>query len=268
MLSSGARRLAGLYAVAPGRARGRRDHGDRGLEAALALGARGRRGERRRRPAQQALTRSRRRCGAQGIKILHGWTVAAAEGRRRLEAVRLRSSRRLRPAAHEAPCDLLVVSGGDAPAAALVSQAGGRTAYDAARGHFALAELPPVRLGRRPAGRRGRTPSRPRPPASVRASRSHARSGSATRSRSSERVATLTEQLRRRRRQGAPGAATGRPCGRAGQGVRLLLRGRHREGHPPRRRRGVRLDRAVQALHDGDDGPLPGAHVPAARRSG
>ena len=39
-------------------------------------------------------------------------------------------------------CDLLVMSGGVAPATSLIAQAGGRTAYDAARGHFALAELP------------------------------------------------------------------------------------------------------------------------------
>ena len=30
-------------------------------------------------------------------------------------------------------------------------------------------------------------------------------------------------------------------------------------------RGGLRLDRAVQALHDRDDGPVPGPHVPAAR---
>ena len=39
-------------------------------------------------------------------------------------------------------CDLLVVSGGSAPATSLVAQAGGKTAYDESRGHFALAEVP------------------------------------------------------------------------------------------------------------------------------
>jgi sarcosine oxidase subunit alpha len=39
-------------------------------------------------------------------------------------------------------CDLLVMSGGAAPATSLIAQAGGRTAYDGARGHFAIAELP------------------------------------------------------------------------------------------------------------------------------
>ena len=39
-------------------------------------------------------------------------------------------------------CDLLVVSGGTSPATSLITQAGGRTAYDSGRGHFALSELP------------------------------------------------------------------------------------------------------------------------------
>ena len=39
-------------------------------------------------------------------------------------------------------CDLLVVSGGSAPATSLLSQAGARTAYDAERGWFALADVP------------------------------------------------------------------------------------------------------------------------------
>ncbi len=40
-------------------------------------------------------------------------------------------------------CDLLVVSGGSAPATSLITQSGGRTAYDSERGHFALSELGP-----------------------------------------------------------------------------------------------------------------------------
>jgi sarcosine oxidase subunit alpha len=39
-------------------------------------------------------------------------------------------------------CDLVVMSGGVAPATSLLAQAGARTAYDTARGHFALSELP------------------------------------------------------------------------------------------------------------------------------
>ena len=39
-------------------------------------------------------------------------------------------------------CDLLIVSGGEAPAASLALQAGARTRYDPRQGHFALVDLP------------------------------------------------------------------------------------------------------------------------------
>ena len=51
---------------------------------------------------------------------------------------------------------------------------------------------------------------------------------------------------------------------REGEVLCLHLRGRDDEGHPARARRRVRLDRARQAVHDGDDGPLPGQALPAA----
>ena len=41
-----------------------------------------------------------------------------------------------------------------------------------------------------------------------------------------------------------------------------------REGPEARDRRGLRLDRAREALHDGDDGPVPGEALPPRRRSG
>ena len=40
-------------------------------------------------------------------------------------------------------CDLLIVSGGDAPATALLTHAGATTVYDDATGQFRLGELPP-----------------------------------------------------------------------------------------------------------------------------
>ena len=58
--------------------------------------------------------------------------------------------------------------------------------------------------------------------------------------------------------------AGGRRRGLAGARVRVLLRGRQRQGHPARRQGGLRLDRAVQAVHDRDDGAMPGPDVPAA----
>ena len=42
----------------------------------------------------------------------------------------------------EFDCDLVIVSGGDAPATALITQAGARTAYDEQRGYFRITEVP------------------------------------------------------------------------------------------------------------------------------
>ena len=47
-----------------------------------------------------------------------------------------------------------------------------------------------------------------------------------------------------------------------GQVLRLHLRGRDRQGREARHRRGLRLDRAGQALHDRDHGPVPGQALP------
>ena len=75
-------------------------------------------------------------------------------------------------------CDLLVVSGGDAPAASLPLQAGARTAYDTARGHFALAELPPhAYIAGDLAGEEARSPARRRAKRRRRASRRSGRAG-------------------------------------------------------------------------------------------
>ena len=61
-------------------------------------------------------------------------------------------------------------------------------------------------------------------------------------------------------------AAAGAVPSKAGnaevQAVRLLLRGRHHQGRQPVAGRGLHLAGAVQALHDGHDGPLPGPDVP------
>ncbi len=51
-------------------------------------------------------------------------------------------------------------------------------------------------------------------------------------------------------------------CGRQGEVLRLHLRGRHGQGRQAGDRGGLRLDRAGQALHDGDDGALPGQALP------
>jgi sarcosine oxidase subunit alpha len=147
MLSAGARRLAALYAVRPGTRAVVATTSDRGMHAAVALREAGVEvlalADLRptSSPAAELLT-------APGIELLQGWTVVASKGRRALRGVVLA------PVEHDGGgaepgsaqrtlrCDLLVVSGGEALATALIAQAGGRTEYDPERGHFCLAELP------------------------------------------------------------------------------------------------------------------------------
>jgi sarcosine oxidase, subunit alpha len=147
MLSAGARRLATLYGVAPGTRAVVVTTSDRGIRAALALQAAG---------VQVAVvadlrpqpSRAASRLQANGIDALHGWTVVSARGRNEVRGVALAPVDAVRPGAapadrRELECDLLVISGGDAPATSLVSQAGGTTVYDEARGYFRVGDLPP-----------------------------------------------------------------------------------------------------------------------------
>ena len=64
----------------------------------------------------------------------------------------------------------------------------------------------------------------------------------------------------RRRRRARGAEPDPRPPRR--QVLRLLLRGPDDEGPEVRDRRGLRLDRALEALHDGDDGAVPGPALP------
>ena len=121
--------------------------------------------------------------------------------------------------------------------------------------HAGLRPAGHVRRQRRPdrarqPGRR-RHPLRPRPAPlrARRAARGHARRG-------------CRGRLGRGRRRGAGAGAEDRL-----QAGRLLLRGRHHEGHRAVAGRGLQLAGAVQALHDRDHGPLPGAHVPPQLRA-
>jgi sarcosine oxidase subunit alpha len=152
MLSGGALRLAALYAVRPGTRAVVAAVCDRGLEAALALReagvevaavadmrdghsiarTAGGRGSGGLSAAATALERA-------SIGVMRGARVVAAHGRKHVERVTLASDHF---GEMELACDLLVVSGGSAPATSLLSQAGARTAYDEERGVFALADLP------------------------------------------------------------------------------------------------------------------------------
>jgi sarcosine oxidase subunit alpha len=147
MLSSGARRLATLYGVLPGRRAVVVTVNDRGVRAALALQA-----ARVEVVAVADLRRSASRVtgrlAANGIEALQGWTIVAALGRAEVRGASIAPVAELGPRAvpqrvREIDCDLLVVSGGEAPATGLPTQAGATTIYDEARGYFRLDRLPP-----------------------------------------------------------------------------------------------------------------------------
>jgi sarcosine oxidase subunit alpha len=137
MLPGGALRLAALYGVRPGGRAVVAATSRRGVEAALALHAAGVRVEAvadlRTEPAP-----GHAELAAAGIEVLRGATVVEARGRQAVTHAVLGSAGPDRTVA----CDLLVVDGGAAPATSLLTQAGARTAYDAALGHFALDTLP------------------------------------------------------------------------------------------------------------------------------
>ncbi len=144
MLSGGARRLSGLYAVGPGKRAVVVTVSDRGIRAALALQRAG---------VEIALvadlraepSRAASRLAANGIEAAHGWTAISTRGKRHVTGVALAPVASLGKTSdrREIECDLLVVSGGDAPATALLSHAGATTVYDEATGQFRLGKRPP-----------------------------------------------------------------------------------------------------------------------------
>jgi sarcosine oxidase subunit alpha len=141
MLSGGARRLIGMYAVRPGTRAVVATVDDRGLQAALALLDAGVE------VCCVADLRDRAVGGPAGalqrvnVELMSGATVLEARGRSHVGSVVIG-----RPGSNETgrtfACDLLVVSGGSAPATSLVAQAGAKTSYDESRGHFALTHVP------------------------------------------------------------------------------------------------------------------------------
>jgi sarcosine oxidase, subunit alpha len=143
MLSGGALRLATLYGVKPGERAVVAAVCDRGLEAAAALHDAGVElvavADLRNNGGTPGLNALMRR----GVRPLRGMTVLEARGRDQVQGVVLG-----KPGASEGEgehafgCDLLVVSGGSAPATSLLTQAGGRTGYDRRFGQFVLQELP------------------------------------------------------------------------------------------------------------------------------
>jgi sarcosine oxidase, subunit alpha len=142
MLSGGARRLAALYAVSPGRRAVVATTSDRGLRAAAALRDAGVHvvAVADLRPEGSDLGRKLR---SAGVPVFDGHTVIEAKGSKTVQSAVLAPINPAHPGdEHQFECDLVVVSGGAIPASSLLLQAGGESAYDAERGHFAVSQLP------------------------------------------------------------------------------------------------------------------------------
>jgi sarcosine oxidase subunit alpha len=139
MLAGGARRLASLFAVAPGQRAVIATTSDRGLLAARALREAGVEiaAIADLRPEAGELARGLRR---EGIAVFSGHTVLEARGSKGVREVVIAPLHSTE--GHRFSCDLLVVSGGTSPATSLLLQAGATSVYDPARGHFALDQLP------------------------------------------------------------------------------------------------------------------------------
>ncbi len=139
MLSGGAVRLLGLYAVSPGARAVVATTNDRGLEAAARLHDAGV-GISAVADLRATPSASTEALQARGISVFQGYTIVEAKGAKQVESAVVASLEGGAELSFE--CDLVLVSGGFAPATSLLLQAGARTRYDAARGCFVLDELP------------------------------------------------------------------------------------------------------------------------------
>lgn len=145
MLCDGAVRLAELHAVRPGSLAVVATVSDEGLHSALALAEAGVR--------VRAVVDSRpapagdwpARLAEREIEISSGSAVVEAHGRGRVSAVSvvsLDAHGDPSSAARRMDCDLVAVSGGRAPAASLLFQAGAHAVYDERAGSFVPTTLP------------------------------------------------------------------------------------------------------------------------------
>ena len=139
MLAGGARRLASLYAVSPGRRAVIATTSDRGLDAARALSGAGVQivAVADLRPEAGEAVRALRRAG---VPVFTGHTLIEAEGSKHVQSATVAPVDSAD--GHRFDCDLVLVSGGAIPATSLLLQAGAQSVYDAERGHFALAQTP------------------------------------------------------------------------------------------------------------------------------
>ena len=129
--------------------------------------------------------------------VMRGTRVVAAHGRKQVERVTLASDQL---GEMQLACDLLVVSGGSAPATSLLSQAGARTAYDAgarrvrARPTCPTTCSPPARW---PGPACSRTPSCPAAVAGAEAAHALGIGDAASRDRAEQGLERLAELARR-----------------------------------------------------------------------
>ena len=169
-------------------------------------------------------------------------------------------------------CDLIAVSGGATPSTSLLLQGGAKARYDEATGRFVADGLHDIVAAAGSVAGHDDADS-----AELSGRIAGAEAALALHGDNGKNHADVEQDRAALRDRPAPSTyatppAVARERGQQRQGVRRPRRGRHDEGHRARRRRGLRLDRAVQALHDGDDGPVAGPLLaarldPRARRA-
>jgi sarcosine oxidase subunit alpha len=146
MLADGALRLAALYAVRPGHRAVVYTVDQEGIDAALRLDEAGVEVAAviDSRPTHQTV-RQAEALAERGIELIGASAVARAHGRTGVSAVSvtpLHHGGVPGPTARRIDCDLVAVSGGRAPAASLLMQAGARALYDESTGAFVPGRLP------------------------------------------------------------------------------------------------------------------------------
>ncbi len=153
MLSTGAWKLASLYALKPGEKAVIATTGDRGIEAALALH---KAGVEILAVADLLPNRSNAltvELEAAGIMLLRGMSVVEARGSKKLTGCTIAEldENGVAKAGTEEnfDCDLLVVSGGTVPASSLMLQAGAKAIFNSQTNSFLTEDAPP---GVHPAG--------------------------------------------------------------------------------------------------------------------
>ena len=147
MLGSAAQRLMRLYAVAPGRravVATANDHGygvaldllDAGIEVAAVADLR----------PEPAPSEMKDAAAARGLRVVPGHTVFEGLGKKRVAGVRvaeITGNGECRGASFTVACDLVCVSVGYAPAAAILCHAGAKLAYDEATATLRPDRIPP-----------------------------------------------------------------------------------------------------------------------------